>query len=229
MAFFDIKFSDKQFDKLCALLERIAVSTEKTPAAIDEHRLSTTAGFGKVGQAIADISIPELPPGQAVKGKLMSRYKFNADQAPVTFDINLTDVKDSHGNPASLEGIELIAYSESEQLTAEVSNQHVSEDGLTLTGTITLTGEEMTHNELAVVTYIAKNQDTGEQIAADTDEFETGPGEATIGQLSTPVPLTPVEEAAPAPVVTEPAPANTETGSAETGSGTSEGDGTSQG
>lgn len=149
------------------------------------------AGFASVAEAIANLQ-PLPPPQPEQKGTLVARYKFDEDQAPVTFDLVFKGGTSAKGTPVGAGDVDLSIASSSGQLMAELGPQTLSDDGNEVKATVTLTGQTMPVAELAVVSYAATNRDTGNQVAADTDEFETGPGEVAIGTLDSPVPLTEV-------------------------------------
>jgi hypothetical protein len=145
-------------------------------------------GFIKVAEAIANIQ-PLPQPQPNIGGTLVARYKFTEDQEPVSFELIFRGGKSAKGTPVGAGDIDLSVESSSTQLKAELSPQAVSEDGNEVSATVTLTGADMPVAELAIVSYAATNRDTGNQVAADSDEFETGPGEVAIGELDSPVPL----------------------------------------
>lgn len=128
---------------------------------------------------------------------LMARYKFTEDQDPVSFPLVFTGGHSKKGTAVGAADVDLTVESSIAAITAEISNQKLSDDGNSVSADVTLTGGTMEQADLAVVTYKATNRDTGNVIAADTDEFETGPGEVAIGTLDSPVPLPEVAPAAP--------------------------------
>jgi hypothetical protein len=184
----DFRLSNNQFDRLMRFLYKLVY-------AIDNHRRRTTEGFAQVAKAISKLEPPELPQGNtAVKGTLLMRYRFNEDQTPVSFELEVKDLRSAKGSPVGAQGIELSAESSSEQLQVEVGPTVLSEDGNSCTAPISITGGSMPTTELVTVTYHAKNTDTGSDVAGDSDEFVTGPGEPTIGTIGSPVPLTEIPE-----------------------------------
>jgi hypothetical protein len=120
---------------------------------------------------------------------IMARYKFNADQEPVTFPLVFKGGLDKKGNPVGAGDVDLSIESGSASIVAELGQQTLRDDGNEVKADVTLSGGPMAVADLAVVTYKAKNRDTGNVVAADSDEFETGPGEVAIGTLDSPVPL----------------------------------------
>lgn len=152
-----------------------------------------TKGFDKVAEAISKLQPPEPPPDDntAVRGDIMGRYKFSEDQAPIDYTVTAGNFKSAKNKPVSAQGIKLAIQSSSPNLVATMGEQTVSEDGNSVSASVHLEGnpDGMDNVELAVVTTTATNEDTGNQIAADVDEFETGPGEPVIGTIDSPVPL----------------------------------------
>jgi hypothetical protein len=198
-AVFDFKFTDSQFRQHMTVMREIR-------DALNGIKTETTTGFQLVADAIADLTTPEPPPDNvAVEGTLVARYILNEDAVakdpgPKTFPITCKDLKSAAGTPVGAGDIDLAVESSSANVSASIANQQLSGDGNSVTADVTIEGQaQQPTAELAVVKYTAKNRDTGNEVAADTDEFETGPGEASIGTIDSPVPLTPVDE--PPPVV----------------------------
>lgn len=145
------------------------------------------AGFALVAEAIAKTNPPQ-PPRPNEGGILLARYRITEDEPAITFDLVGTGFKSGKGSDTGAADIDLSAESNSPGLTAELGPQVLSEDGKTVTAPVILTANSATV-DMAVVTYKATNRDTGHVVAADSDEFIIGPGEATIGVLDSPVPL----------------------------------------
>lgn len=173
------KFSDKQLTKILETIEN---------------------GFNKVAEAINNLKQPGPPPDNiAVEGTIVARYRLNEDEVaanpgPKTFTIVGRGFKSAAGTPVGAGDIDLsVDLGSAANMTASLSNQRLSDDGNEVQADVTIEGNASQPTaELAVLKYSGKNRDTGNEVCADTDEFETGPGEATIGEMDTPVPLTEV-------------------------------------
>ena len=128
----------------------------------------------------------------------MARYRLNedavsGDPGPKTFIIIGTGFKSAAGTQVGANDIDLSVELTGSNMSASLANQRLSDDGLSVMADVTIEGNaQQPTAELAVLKYSAKNRDTGSEVAADTDEFETGPGEATIGTIDSPVPLSEV-------------------------------------
>lgn len=176
---------DKNIQKTLADgLDKLTVEVTKWLSIQDK---TIQAGFALIAETLTTTTLPTPQPEQ--EGQLMARYKFNEDQEPVSFTLVFRGGQTKKGTAVGAGDIDLAVSSSSAQLLAEIGPQTLSEDGNEVSAPITLTGQTMPNAELAVVTYTATNRDTGNQAAADVDEFETGPGEVAIGTLDSPVPL----------------------------------------
>lgn len=130
----------------------------------------------------------------------MARYRIPEDQPPLEFELVGKDFKSAKGTPVGAADIDLSIESNNTSLTAEAAGpQRLSEDGNQVILPVRVTAQSATV-DMAVASYKATNRDTGNVVAADSDEFIIGPGEASIGTIDSPVPgLTPEEEAPPPP------------------------------
>lgn len=230
MALFEFRLNNIQFQQLLAVEKAKAESLQEIKNSLASLVTATETGFAAVGEAISDLQIPDLPPGEAddsaVEGRLMARYILNEDEVannpgPKTFTIVGTGFKSRAGTPVGAQDVDLNIELIGSNMTASVANQRLSADGNSVEADVTIEGKaQQPTAELAVLKYSGRNRDTGNEVAADTDEFVTGPGEASIGTIDSPVPLTEV----PAE------PGGGETGGGETGGGTAgEGGGTDPG
>lgn len=140
---------------------------------------------------------PEPDDGSIAKGTIVARYKFNEDQDDVTYDLIFRGGQTRRGTSVGAGDVDLTAESNNAGLMASIENQTLSEDGNEVKATVRLSGGQMPNADLAVVTYKATNRDNGNVLAADSDEFEIGPGEVVIGTLDSPVPLEEVVSAPP--------------------------------
>lgn len=168
---------------------QFAVLTGKIDALSDN--------LGKWLGAIAEAINNQSPTPAQTGGKLVARYRIPEDQPPITFDLVGKDFKSAKGSSVGAGDIDLAVESDNPSLLAEMGAQTVSEDGNEVSAPVTITAQSSSI-DMAVVTYRATNRDTGALVAGDSDEFIIGPGEATIGTLDSPVPLT--EEPEPPPV-----------------------------
>lgn len=176
---FKIKFSNRQLSQILETIE---------------------AGFDKVAEAINNLKPPEPPPDNtAVEGTIVARYRLNEDEVaanpgPKTFTIVGRGFKSAAGTAVGAGDVDLsVDLGEAVNMTASIANQRLSDDGNEVMADVTIEGNaQQPTAQLAVLKYAGKNRDTGNEVCADTDEFETGPGEATIGEMDTPVPLTEV-------------------------------------
>lgn len=174
-----------------ALSKNLAKWMAKQDATTAMQSAKIEAGFALVAEAIAHINPPQ-PPRPEEGGILLSRYRIAEDQPAINFELVGTGFKSSKGTETGAGDIDLSVQSNSPGLTASLGTQTVSEDGKTVKATVTLTANSPTV-DMAVVSYKATNRDTGNVVAADSDEFIIGPGEASIGTLNSPVPLDEVE------------------------------------
>jgi hypothetical protein len=194
---------DRQFEILDGRLLDIEGRLKRLKREGDSHAHANEGKFSQIATLLQQIlkaieSLQPLPePQPEQEGKLMARYKFNEDQEPVSFTLVFRGGTSKKGTAVGAGDVDLAASSSSPQLLAEIGPQSLSADGKEVSAPVTLTGQSMPNSELAVVTYTATNRDTGNQVAADVDEFETGPGEVAIGTLDSPVPLNAIEEPPP--------------------------------
>ncbi len=152
------------------------------------------AGFAEVAEAIR--SFKPLPlPQPAQRGKIVVRYRVPADSPDIVYTLAGNSFQDSEGNPTGAADIDLsIEVSNPAALTVTLGPQAVSVDGNEVTAEVTI-HVESPQVDAAVLGYKATNRDTGAVVAFDSDEFIVGPGEASVGTLDSPVPLTPEPEA----------------------------------
>lgn len=177
----NLQLSDKQLASVERLFNRLI-------DAVLEHVRVTTEGFDKVAEAISKLQTP-APSPEVTRGTLMSRYRVPATQDNVTFELVGSNFKDAEGNEASAANIDLTVQSTNEgAVGASIGPGVVSEDGKTVSATVTLTFGSPSV-DMATVEYKATNRNTGAVVAGDSDEFIVGPGEASIGTLDSPVPL----------------------------------------
>lgn len=192
-----VLFSDKKLSKF----------GEDLLSALQAQTTATTEGFEKVANAISDLKNPVPPPDDqiAVKGEIRMRYLLNEDEVaknpgPKTDTISCGGLTSKAGTPVKATDIDLTVKSSSPNVSVSISNQRLSDDEMSVLADVTREGAASQPNtELAVVTYEATNRDTGKLVAADIDEFVTGPGEADFGTIDSPISgMTPVDET-PAP------------------------------
>lgn len=178
-------------------------------ALVDRLYREQPVGFALVIKAINNLPLPGLPgEHKATKGTLeiMSRFRFTEDQPNLDVTFGVKDIKSAKGTPVDAGDIDLSAESNSDAISATVSDQQLSEDRMSVTAKLTLAGGSMPEPGLAVITVKGTNRDTGAVVAAGTAEFQTGPGEGALGSIQLDIPLTPIDEAPAAPVE-QPAPA----------------------
>lgn len=153
------------------------------------------ASIDRVAGAIANISTLPQPQPNLERGTLVSRYRIPDDQPPIVFVLVGANFTDAKGAPVDAKNIDLsLETTNAAALTGVLGPQTLSDDGLSVSAEVTLTSQSPSV-DLAVAAYKATNRVTGNVVAADSDEFIVGPGEANIGTLDSPVPLTPEPEA----------------------------------
>ena len=148
------------------------------------------AGFASVVEAIAKIST-QPPPLPKPKGVIMATFKVAADNPDIVIELSGTGFTDSEGNPTGAGDIDLsVESSNNDVLEATLSGQTVSDDGQTVTAQVNLHFGAASP-DMAALAYKANNRDTGALVAAGSDEFIVGAGEASVGSITSTVPLTP--------------------------------------
>ena len=124
----------------------------------------------------------------------MARFKVAADNPDITIELSGSGFTDSEGNPTGAADIDLsVESSNAEVLEATLSGQTVSADGQTVTAQVALHFGAASP-DMAALAYKATNRDTSALVAAGSDEFIVGAGEASVGTISSNVPLTPEPE-----------------------------------
>jgi len=124
----------------------------------------------------------------------MARFKVAADNPD--FDIQLVGggFTDSEGNPTGAGDIDLGAESSNgDVLEITVGDQALSEDGQSV-ATLVHVHVGTSSPDMVALAYTAKNRDTGAVVAAGSDEFLVNAGEASVGTVTSNVPLTPEAE-----------------------------------
>lgn len=198
---FELKFSDKQFDKIYNLLDR---NVDRFYKLFSVSVYQNKVGFDKVTEAITNIKSPVSLPETVTQGKLTMRFKFDEDNDQVDFTVRVGDLKTAHGHAVGAGDIDITAESTvPESVASEISDQQLSEDGMSVSARASLQAGDMSQSGIAVVTVKATNRDTGVLVAFGSAELVYGPGEAAIGNISMDIPLEEVEEPTPTP---EPAP-----------------------
>ncbi len=153
-------------------------------------RDSLTAGFRLVAEALNNQQPP--PPAQT-GGIIMASFKVGSDNPDITITLTGSGFMDSDTppNPVGAADIDLsVESSNPDAVTATLSNQALSDDGLSVTADVAVHfGAPAT--DVATLTYRATNRDTDAVVAAGSDDFLVQVGEAAIGTVVSTVPLTP--------------------------------------
>ena len=192
-----VKIDSGQFARLDLLLSAIgnalwAINDQLKPLdnAINNNTTEVTKWLAVVAESIAKINpLPEPQPKP--KGVIMATFKVGADNPDITIELSGSDFTDSEGNPTGAGDIDLsVESSNPDVLEATLSGQSVSADGNTVTAQVNL-HFGASSPDMAALAYKANNRDTGALVAAGSDEFIVGAGEASVGSITSSVPLTP--------------------------------------
>ena len=158
--------------------------------ALDAINTSIQSGFAAVAAEIAKLQTPEPPPAKS-KGVIVARFKVPADNPDFQIQLTGSGFTDSEGNPAGAGDIDLaVESSNPDAVAVSVADQKVSDDGQSVTATVSVhVGAPAA--DAAAVNYKATNRDTGALVASGADEFIVQAGEASVGTITSSVPLTP--------------------------------------
>ncbi len=145
-------------------------------------------GFTAVAGEIAKLQTSEPPPTNP-GGVIMATFKVGASNPDIQIQLSGSGFVDDEGNPAGAGDIDLsVESSNPDAVSATLSGQGVTADTVNATVDVHFGAPA---SDIAVLTYRATNRDTGTIVAAGTDEFIVEAGEATLGTVTSSVPLTP--------------------------------------
>lgn len=146
-----------------------------------------------IQEALTHINQPDSD--SAVKGEIVARYRVPADLPDFEYEIVGRNFTDSEGNPTHARDVDLsLDVANEAAITATLGEQTVSEDGNEVRVPVRAHVESPSA-DMGVLMYKATNRNTGEVIAADSDEFIVSAGAARLGTLESDIPgLTPEPE-----------------------------------
>lgn len=167
-----------------------ASQAENLHQAIKQQNEIISAGFAAVAAAIAKLQTPEPPPAQS-KGVIVARFRVPADNPDFQIQLTGSGFTDSEGNPTGAADIDLVAESSNpDAVEVSVADQKLSDDGQSITATVNVhVGAPSA--DAAAINYQARNRDTDALAASGSDEFIVQAGEASVGTVTSSVPLTP--------------------------------------
>jgi len=179
-------------DGLSALISRIgpADKDKSLHQALADIDTSIQTGFAAVAAEIAKLQTPEPPPAKT-KGIIVARFRVPADNPDFTIELTGSGFTDSENNPTGAGDIDFaVESSNPDAVSVSLSDQKLSEDGQSITANVAVhVGAPAA--DAAAINYKATNRDTGALVASGSDEFIVQAGEASVGAITSSVPLTP--------------------------------------
>lgn len=195
-----ITIKHEQFARLDLLLATIAnalwaINDQLKPIdnAINSQTTEQTKWLAIIAEAIGKIT-PLPQPQPKPTGEIMARFKVGADNPDFTIELTGSGFTDSEGNAVGAGDIDLsVESSNPDAVAATLSGQTVSADGNSVTAQIAV-HVGAPSPDAAALNYKAINRDTAALVASGLDEFIVNAGEATVGTVTSNVPLTPEPE-----------------------------------